>query len=193
MSHFKAIRLSSLLLARSVSFNVTNCLFRVPLAPIHSPHITGSIIHARCLLSTYGSSNPVGATVKSCDFTHSTLFHTSANTQIENHLKDPSPSRILIDVREANELYDSGTIPGSLNIPFISAPDAFVLSPSDFRDRFGFSQPEKDVELVFYCRSGVRSSKAADLALKAGWSCVVNYKGSWLDWEERGGKKQSLR
>ncbi|RKF64840.1 putative thiosulfate sulfurtransferase, mitochondrial [Golovinomyces cichoracearum] len=182
MSHLKAIRLSSTLLARSASLTLTNCLFRVPLAQIHSPHITNSTIHARCLQSNYGSSNSVVATAKSCDFTY-----------IENHLKDPSPSRILIDVREAKELHDSGTIPGSLNIPFISAPDAFILSPSEFRDRFGFSRPEKDVELVFYCRSGVRSSKAADLALKAGWLCVVNYSGSWLDWEERGGKKQTYR
>lgn len=55
----------------------------------------------------------------------------------------------------------------------------------EFENRFGFAKPEEDKELVFYCRSGVRSSGAAQLALQNGYRKVGEYRGSWLDWAEK--------
>ncbi|KAL7267536.1 hypothetical protein RUND412_009870 [Rhizina undulata] len=98
-----------------------------------------------------------------------------------------SPDHILIDVREPGE-YQAGFIPTAINIPIGSAPDALSLSADEFEDRFGFAKPPADKELVFYCKAGVRSSAAAQLALQNGYEKVGEYRGSWLDWEKK--KKQ---
>lgn len=91
------------------------------------------------------------------------------------------------DVREPSE-YETGFIPGAINIPVKSQPDAMFLPEDEFEDRFGFSKPEKDQELVFYCKAGVRSSAAAQLAKQYGYENISEYKGSWLDWEKNGGQ-----
>jgi len=109
---------------------------------------------------------------------------------VQAHLVNPSPNTILIDTREPSELQATGTIPGSLNIPITSKPDSFVISAEEFEDRMGFERPAKDKEVVFYCRAGVRSRAAAELASQAGWEKVGEYSGSWLDWEKRGGEKE---
>ncbi|KAF8863189.1 Rhodanese-like protein, partial [Acephala macrosclerotiorum] len=109
---------------------------------------------------------------------------------VQSLIKNPSPKTILIDTREPAELQSTGTIPGSLNIPVTSKPDAFFISPEEFEDRFGFERPGKDKEVVFYCKAGVRSRAAAGLAKQAGWEKVGEYKGSWLDWEKNGGERE---
>jgi len=114
-------------------------------------------------------------------------------TEIQALTKKPSPNTILIDTREPSELQTTGTIPGSLNIPVTSKPDAFFITPEEFEDRFGFERPGKDKEVVFYCRAGVRSRAAAGLARQAGWENVSEYSGSWLDWEKNGGEKEPVR
>ena len=45
-----------------------------------------------------------------------------------------------------------------------------------------------DKELVFYCKAGVRSSAAAQLAKQYGYENVAEYRGSWMDWEKNGGQ-----
>ncbi|KAI1192210.1 Rhodanese-like domain-containing protein [Nemania serpens] len=98
-----------------------------------------------------------------------------------------TPKPTLIDVREPEELSQTGRIPGSLNVPITSSPDSFHLSSEEFEDRFGFARPERDDEVVFYCRSGVRSRAAAGLAREAGWTRVGEYPGSWTEWAAKGG------
>jgi rhodanese-related sulfurtransferase len=63
------------------------------------------------------------------------------------------------------------------------------LPEEEFEDRFGFPKPEKDKEVVFYCKAGVRSSAAAQLALQQGYKNVREYRGSWLDWQKHAGKE----
>jgi len=101
-------------------------------------------------------------------------------------LETPSDSRLLIDVREPHE-YEANTIPTAINIPIISQPDALMLSEEDFEDRFGFAKPPRNKEVVFFCKAGVRSSTAGGLARQAGYENVGEYRGSWLDWERKGG------
>jgi rhodanese-related sulfurtransferase len=132
-------------------------------------------------------------------------------TQIKEFASSPSEDRILIgknppitpthsipilnlplttvnaDVREPSE-YAAGYIPTALNIPVKSQPDAMFLPEEEFEDRFGFSKPPMDKELVFYCKAGVRSSAAAQLAKQVGYENVAEYKGSWMDWEKNGGQ-----
>ena len=43
--------------------------------------------------------------------------------------------------------------------------------------------------MIFYCRSGVRSKAAVELARQAGFGGKVSeFPGSWLEWEEKGGE-----
>jgi len=121
-------------------------------------------------------SIPPSARVKDYDF-----------SQIKEFADSPSPERLIIDVREPSE-YEAGFIPGAINIPVKSQPDAMFLDEAEFEDRFGFSKPPMDKELVFYCKAGVRSSAAANLARQNGYENIAEYKGSWMDWENNGGQ-----
>ncbi|KAF2821109.1 Rhodanese-like protein [Ophiobolus disseminans] len=101
-------------------------------------------------------------------------------------LETPSDSRLLIDVREPHE-YDANTIPTAINLPISSHPDALLLTEEEFQDQFGFAKPPLTKEVVFFCKAGVRSSAAAGIARQAGYTNVGEYRGSFLDWERRGG------
>jgi len=93
---------------------------------------------------------------------------------------------VFLDVREPAE-YAAGFIPSAINIPISSQPEALFLPSDEFEDRFGFTKPPASKEVVFYCKSGVRSAAAAQLARQGGYEKVGEYRGSWLDWERRGG------
>lgn len=113
--------------------------------------------------------------------------------QVKAFVEKPDPNRILVDSREPGELQATGTIPGSLNIPVTSKPESFFVTAEEFVDRFGFERPSKDQEVIFYCKSGVRSRAAAALARQAGWDNVAEYQGSWLDWDKNGGAKEGRK
>ncbi|KAM5538232.1 hypothetical protein V8D89_008119 [Ganoderma adspersum] len=100
----------------------------------------------------------------------------------------PSPDKYLIDVREPDEVLQ-GSIPSAVNLPLSQLPGAFHLPPPEFKAKFGFEKPRPHQELTFYCRSGARSTTASDVAKRNGFTNILNYKGSWLEWTEREGKK----
>ncbi|KAH7039493.1 Rhodanese-like domain-containing protein [Macrophomina phaseolina] len=106
---------------------------------------------------------------------------------IKEVVYSPRADRILIDVREPHE-YAAGFIPTAFNMPIASAPEGLFLSPEEFEDKFGFQKPPVGNEVVFYCKAGVRSSSAAQLAQQAGYEKVGEYRGSWLDWVKNGGE-----
>ncbi|KAL0944227.1 rhodanese-like domain-containing protein [Colletotrichum truncatum] len=95
---------------------------------------------------------------------------------------------VIIDSREPGELEQTGRIPTAINIPVATAPQSFHMSEEDFEDRYGYPRPDKEQELVIYCKAGVRSRALATLAKEAGWKNVGEYPGSWLDWEKNGGE-----
>lgn len=97
-----------------------------------------------------------------------------------------------VDVREPSELFDTGKIPGAINIPITSAIQSFHVSDLDFEDMYGFTRPPKDATLLFYCKAGVRARTAAALAQHAGWTSVGEYPGSWLDWEAHQGPVEKV-
>ncbi|RKU47213.1 hypothetical protein DL546_008253 [Coniochaeta pulveracea] len=107
---------------------------------------------------------------------------------VKQAAESANPSVTIIDVREPGELQGTGHIPHAINIPITSYPDSFHISSEEFEDRFGFPRPDKDSEVVFYCKSGVRSRGAAGIAKDAGWKKVGEYPGSWMDWFSNGGK-----
>jgi thiosulfate:glutathione sulfurtransferase len=97
-------------------------------------------------------------------------------------------------------------IPSAVNLPLSSLSAALHMDGNTFKEKYGFHKPAFDQEVVFYCRSGMRSSTASDVALKNGYKkyagyshqasltltyfglSVSNYKGSWLDWTAREGR-----
>lgn len=115
----------------------------------------------------------------------------------------------MIDVREPDEVLQ-GMIPSAVNLPLSGLPGALHLDGEKFRETYGFRKPAYDQEIVFYCRSGMRSSTASDVARRNGYKkyilirlpiawamlipfppSILNYKGSWLDWKAREGGQSS--
>jgi len=72
----------------------------------------------------------------------------------------------LIDVREPDEVA-AGTIPGAVNIPLATVPD-----------RLAEIDPGRRVVLL--CRSGGRSTSAAEFLTTQGYDDVVNLEGGML-------------
>ena len=119
----------------------------------------------------------------------------------------PSPSRIIIDVRELAELEETGRIPGAKSMPITSNPEAIFLPSDEFEEKFGFEKPgseereegknantgkerSEEKEVIFYCKAGVRSRAAARMAgMDGGWRGVKigELPGGWLEWEKNGG------
>lgn len=72
----------------------------------------------------------------------------------------------LIDVRESDEVA-SGMISGALHMP-LSSFDSFK------------NQLAKDKPIVFYCRSGRRSLKTAEMAENWGHADLYSLRGGYL-------------
>ncbi len=77
----------------------------------------------------------------------------------------------LVDVRQPDEVA-TGTLPGAINIPLDVLPE-----------RIGELDPARRV--VVLCRSGGRSTRAAELLTAAGFGDVVNLAGGMLAWADR--------
>ncbi|VUC35760.1 unnamed protein product [Clonostachys rosea] len=120
--------------------------------------------------------------------------HLEIKDQIKaNESSDDKPNVIFVDVREPEELFSTGKIPGAINIPITSAVQSFHISDEDFLDLYGFERPAKDAELMFYCKAGVRAKSAAGLAQHAGWTNVGEYSGSWIDWQAHNGPVEDVK
>jgi rhodanese-related sulfurtransferase len=83
---------------------------------------------------------------------------------IKNQLK-----YILIDVRSRTE-HKISSIETSKLIPLQEFSDAFGLEEEDFEDSYGFKKPKKEELLIVYCRSGIRSAVAAQIAEEFGYN-----------------------
>lgn len=65
---------------------------------------------------------------------------------------------------------EQGSIPASVNVPLSVLSEALQMTPDQFRNTYGFEMPEKNKEVIFYCRSGKRSTTASELAADKGWN-----------------------
>ena len=68
---------------------------------------------------------------------------------------------VVIDVRTPQEIKQTGSLPGSVNIPFESL--SYVI-PNTY--------PDKTTRILIYCRTGKRASKATDLLRSMGYTSV---------------------
>lgn len=127
------------------------------------------------------------------------LFHTSAiktsseemaktlpkytYEQFKNALK--RPEAVVIDVREREELKETGEIPGTINIPVGTIETAFLKTTDEkFKTAYGREKPGKETEIVLSCKAGGRSELVQNVLLGMGFKKVYNYAGGWLDYEK---------
>ena len=80
---------------------------------------------------------------------------------------------VLIDVREPNE-YEINRIPGSVLIP-----------KADFQTGVALEQLPQDKQLVFHCKSGVRSAEVLAIAKAAGFANAVHVGGGVVAWVDQ--------
>lgn len=93
-------------------------------------------------------------------------------------------SVLIIDVREKEEIDETGKLPGSIHIPMGEVANTLLrLSEKDFKEKFNREKPSKDTKIILSCRSGKRSSMVQEEIQKLGYQNAYNYVGGWLDWE----------
>jgi phage shock protein E len=80
---------------------------------------------------------------------------------------------ILIDVRTPQE-YAEGYIPGAILIDYLN---------ENFEK--GLDTLNKDLVYEVYCRSGGRSSNAAEIMMKKGFKNVYNLEGGIIEWKDK--------
>ncbi|TMW44623.1 hypothetical protein DOY81_010300 [Sarcophaga bullata] len=99
------------------------------------------------------------------------------------------PKKLLIDVREPNELQETGKIPSSINIPLGQVAEELSanMDKGVFKAKYGRDKPDGNTEIIFHCKIGRRSQNAAELAKSLGYKNSKNYLGSWTEWAEKEG------
>ena len=81
---------------------------------------------------------------------------------------------VFLDVRTARE-YKMGHIPGSIHIER-------GLLEFKITDQI----PDKDAQIITYCKVGERGSLAAHTLVRMGYKNVINIEGGWVPWEKAG-------
>jgi len=79
---------------------------------------------------------------------------------------------LILDVRARSE-FESGHIPGAINIPHSELPR-----------RVGELGPGSDQEIVVYCEGGGRATRAASELRHAGFSPVLHLQGDMSAWRK---------
>lgn len=90
------------------------------------------------------------------------------------NILDSNANIVLVDVRETEE-WDEGYIPGALHIcKGIIERDIEKIIPN------------KNTEVILYCRGGYRSMIAAESIQKMGYSKVISMTGGITAWQQAG-------
>uniref|UniRef100_A0A3Q2PS10 Thiosulfate sulfurtransferase/rhodanese-like domain-containing protein 1 n=1 Tax=Fundulus heteroclitus TaxID=8078 RepID=A0A3Q2PS10_FUNHE len=93
----------------------------------------------------------------------------------------------LFDVRNPDE-YQDGHIPQAANLPLDVVEESLKLPPESFQQKFKVKAPGKDDDnIVFNCRSGVRSGQALTIARQLGFHRARHLKGGYAAWVEQEG------
>ncbi len=84
-------------------------------------------------------------------------------------IMDSGEEYVLLDVREQDE-FDAGHIPGAILIPY-----------TEIDNKAEEMLPDKDKQILVYCRSGRRSKIAAESLAKLGYTNIKEF-GGIIDW-----------
>ena len=85
-------------------------------------------------------------------------------------IMDSGEEHIILDTREQDE-YDEGHIEGAIIIPY-----------TEIENKAEEMLPDKDAQILVYCRSGRRSKIAAESLSKLGYTNVKEF-GGIIDWK----------
>ncbi|KYQ47760.1 Heat shock protein 67B2 [Trachymyrmex zeteki] len=110
----------------------------------------------------------------------------------EQLLEDQKKSDVLIvDVREPEELAETGEISESINIRSTDVVKEFKeLSEESFKDKYGKPKPTKDTKIIFSCHTGNRSERVQNQMQDLGYKQVYNFEGGWKEWNREEKKKK---
>ena len=84
-------------------------------------------------------------------------------------IMDSGEEHIILDTREQDE-FDEGHIPGAILIPY-----------TEIENKAEEMLPDKEAQILVYCRSGRRSKIAAESLAKLGYTNVKEF-GGIIDW-----------
>ena len=84
-------------------------------------------------------------------------------------IMDSGDEHIILDTREQDE-FDEGHIPGAILIPY-----------TEIENKAEEMLPDKDAQILVYCRSGRRSKIASESLAKLGYTNVKEF-GGIIDW-----------
>nr|XP_039250939.1 rhodanese domain-containing protein CG4456-like [Styela clava]XP_039250941.1 rhodanese domain-containing protein CG4456-like [Styela clava] len=94
----------------------------------------------------------------------------------------------VVDVRRQDEV-DKGRVPAKrfIHVHVEELEEALnELSNEEFKEKHGAEKPDKNAsDIVFFCRLGIRSSRAVKIAKEAGYKSPRHYPGGWAVWNER--------
>lgn len=85
------------------------------------------------------------------------------------NIMDSGEDVVILDAREQDE-YDSGHIPGAILIPY-----------TEIENKAEDILPDKDKQILVYCRSGRRSKIAAEILSSLGYTNTKEF-GGIIDW-----------
>uniref|UniRef100_A0A3P9Q0L8 Thiosulfate sulfurtransferase/rhodanese-like domain-containing protein 1 n=1 Tax=Poecilia reticulata TaxID=8081 RepID=A0A3P9Q0L8_POERE len=122
-------------------------------------------------------------------FTPFTHFFVEASLVTPSQLKAMLSNRSvqLFDVRNPDE-YQDGHIPQAINLPLNIVEESLKLPPESFKQKFEVKAPGKDDDnIVFNCRTGVRSGEALGIARQMGFHRARHLKGGYVAWVEQEG------
>ena len=114
------------------------------------------------IISTIGLFGTIGCSAASNGFV-------SITPQEAKKIMDTEKGYVIVDVRNADE-YAQGHIPNAKLLPLPSIENIALNE-----------LPDKKQLLIVYCRSGVRSKKAADILAKLGYTNIKEF-GGIIDW-----------
>lgn len=94
----------------------------------------------------------------------------------------PTPSTLIIDVREGAELKQTGAFPQALHIPMSELEEQLGSQNDEFFKKWhaidAAPTPERN-SLVFVCAAGGRSARAVQKAEGMGYTRVSHFNGGW--------------
>lgn len=93
-----------------------------------------------------------------------------------------SSGRFSGGIPEPREGLRSGTIPGSVNLPFTDLMEHGVLKSKLDLEKAFYMKADKDDNIVFSCGSGITACILALGATLAGYKNISVYDGSWTEW-----------
>ncbi len=97
------------------------------------------------------------------------IMYEQITAEVAKNIMDSDEDYVILDVREQDE-FDEGHIPGAILIPYteIDKTAEELL-------------PQKDKQILVYCRSGRRSKIAAESLAKLGYTNIKEF-GGIIDW-----------